>query len=165
MLYLKALSLNDGEDIYNFLQEIDLNDNGFTNPVNDMTFEEYKLWHAKEYNYDRGINMEAWRVPQSSYWLYCGEQPVGYGRLRHKLNFALIDGSGHIGYAVARSKRGLGYGNELLRLLLLECDKLNISKVQISAHSDNIPSNKIIIKHGGTIIRENNMNNTYIINR
>lgn len=163
MLYLKCLSLNDGEDIYRMLQEIDNDDNGFHNKVKGMTYAQYCGWLSKEYDYDNGINMPGWMVPQSSYWLYCDEVPVGYGRIRHHLNKNLEDNSGHIGYAIALSKRGLGYGNKILRLLMIECKRLGIKEVQIGANKENIRSNKVILCNKGVFIRDNQEKNFYKI--
>ncbi|MCL2884036.1 MAG: GNAT family N-acetyltransferase, partial [Oscillospiraceae bacterium] len=70
---------------------------------------------------------------------------------------------GHIGYAIASPYRGKGYGNELLRLLLVEAGKMCIHEVHVNANKDNEPSNKVIIAHGGRLLRETEEKNYYII--
>ena len=160
MLYLRRLNCDDGEEIYNMLQEIARDDNGFRNKANGMTFDEFRIWLKNEYAVDNG-KLEDWMVPQTSYWLYDGDKPIGYGRIRHYLNDALRENSGHIGYAIRKSERGLGYGNRILGLLLEECKKLEINDVQISAHDDNIPSNKVIVRNGGILKRNTNGKNFY----
>ncbi len=162
MVYLKKLSNNDGIEIYNMLQEIAYNDNGFNNKACGMTFEQYKQWLVKEYSFDDG-NLEDWMVPQTSYWLYDDNVPIGYGRIRHCLNDNLRENSGHIGYAIRKTKRGKGYGNMLLSLLLDECKKFGISKVQIGANKNNIASNKIIVNHKGLLIRSSESKNFYLV--
>ena len=162
MVYLKKLSLTDDIEIYDMLQEIASNDNGFHNKVCGMTYKFFKEWLVKEYSVDNG-NLEDWMVPQTSYWLYDGEQPIGYGRIRHYLNDNLAETSGHIGYAIRRKERAKGYGNKLLSLLLEECKILGIGTVQIGANTNNIPSNKIILNHGGNLIRVSNDKNFYQI--
>ncbi len=162
MIFLKRLSLGDDINIYEMLQEIAYDDNGFHNKVKGMTYEEFKKWLKKEYAVDNG-ELESWMVPQTSYWLYDDEKIVGYGRLRHYLNDNLEKTSGHIGYAIRKSERGKGYGNIILTLLLEECKKLNIEKVQIGANVENAASNKIIINHNGSLIRCENNKNFYII--
>lgn len=47
MIFLKKLSLNDDEKIYDMLQEIASNDNGFHNKVNGMTYKEFRKWLKK----------------------------------------------------------------------------------------------------------------------
>lgn len=162
MFFLKKLSLTDDESIYEMLQEIAQNDNGFHNKVNGMSYKEFKRWLKKEYAVDNG-KLEKWMVPQTSYWLYDNERPVGYGRIRHCLNDNLALTGGHIGYAIRKSERGKGYGNVILTLLLEECKKLNIETVQIGANIDNIPSNKIILKHNGFLFRCSDSKNFYHI--
>lgn len=70
MMKLKKLSLNDGVDIYEMLQEIDSQENGFHNSVKGMSQEDFIEWLAKEHGYDRGANLLGWIVPQFSYQLY-----------------------------------------------------------------------------------------------
>lgn len=163
MVYLKKLSLGDGIAIYNMLQEIVADDNGFHNKVYGMTFDEFKIWIAKEYSYDNG-NLESWMVPQSSYWMYDDDVPIGYGRIRHYLNNNLKETSGHIGYAIAVSKRGRGYGNSILALLKEECVKLELEVIQIGAKAENSLSNKVILKNGGVFLRESHGKNFYSVN-
>ena len=162
MVYLKRLSLEDSCEIYKMLQEIAPDDNGFHNKANGMSFEQFEEWLKKELSVDNGC-LEGWMVPQSSYWLYDGDRPVGYGRLRHFLNDSLKETGGHIGYAIRSSERGKGYGNKILALLLDECKKINIDTVQISANTDNIPSNKVIRNNGGVLIRTSMGKNFYNI--
>ena len=162
MIFLKKLSLSDDEKIYDMLQEIACNDNGFHNKVNGMSYKEFKRWLKKEFAVDNR-KFEKWMVPQTSYWLYDDDRPVGYGRIRHCLNENLSQTGGHIGYAIRSSERGKGYGNIILTLLLEECKKLNIEKVQIGANVDNIPSNKIILKHNGILFRCSDNKNFYNI--
>ena len=161
-IYLKKLSPEDGEELYEMLQDIGENENGFHNKAKGMTFSAFKEWLEKECAYDRGA-LEEWMVPQSSFWLFDDHRPVGYGRLRHCLNAFLKEHSGHIGYAVRQSARGKGYGTVLLVLLLEECKRLNIGEVQVGANADNAPSNKIIIKNGGRLVRVSAGKNFYKI--
>lgn len=161
-LHLRPLSLDDGREIYDMLQQIASNDNGFHNPVCGMSVGEYGEWLRREYGYDTG-DLEDWMVPQSSYWLYDGDQPVGYGRLRHRLNAALEAHSGHIGYAIAQPYRGRGYGNAILALLLNEAARLGLKWVQIGANADNARSNRVIRHCGGELIRTDGSKNLYRI--
>lgn len=162
MFYLKRLALSDGIEIYQMLQEISANDNGFHNKAFGITFDDYQKWITKEYAVDNGA-LETWMVPQTSYWLFDDKKPIGYGRVRHSLNNLLKETSGHIGYAIRTSERGKGYGNIILSLLLKECQKIGIPEVQIGANVDNIPSNKVIQNQGGTLLRTSNGKNFYII--
>jgi len=164
MFYLKKISVDDGKDIYEMLQDIEKEENGFHNDAKDIVFAEFNDWLKKHYNYSENIGLPEEWVPQTTFWLYFGEKPVGLGRIRHYLNDTLRLDGGHVGYTISKSCRGNGYGNEILRLLLQECQKLGIFEVHIGAWKDNIRSNKIIIKNGGKLCRENEKKNYYIIN-
>ena len=79
MIHLKKISLLDDIEIYNMLQEIASNDNGFQNRVYGMSYDQFKEWLKKEYAVDNG-DLEDWMVPQTSYWLYDDKIPIGYGK-------------------------------------------------------------------------------------
>ena len=44
---LRKLSAEDGENIYDMLQKIPADENGFINSVYGKTYEEYKAWLEK----------------------------------------------------------------------------------------------------------------------
>ena len=75
----------------------------------------------------------------------------------------MAETSGHVGYAIRQTERNKGYGTKILPLLLVECKKLNIEKVQIGANADNIASNKVILKNGGILFRISKNKNFYHI--
>lgn len=162
-LVLQPLAATDGENVYSMLQGIDQNENGFENPVQGMPREDYAAWLVRYEAYSRGENMPDWMVPETIYWLMDGDTPVGCGHLRHMLNDALREGSGHIGYAIAKPFRGKGYGNAILALLLQEARKIGIERVQVRANTDNERSNKVIRANGGVMYREKEGKNYYHI--
>lgn len=163
MLTLKSLSAHDGQKIYEMLQEIEANENGFSNDANGMTYSEFESWIKQAHELDNGINMPDWMVPQSSYWLFNNDLPIGIGRIRHCLNDSLRETGGHIGYAIRPSERGKGYGTVLLALLMEKSKQLDISQLQVGAEAYNIQSNKIIMRNGGVFTRESNGKNFYRI--
>ena len=130
-LFLKQLSKNDNKQIYEMLQKIEKNDNGFHNEVKDMPYEEYLFWIKKNEEYSKNIGLKDWMVPQTTFWLYKDDMPIGYGRIRHYLNEKLIKDSGHVGYAISSPYRGNGYRILFLKLLNDECIKLDIKRIQI----------------------------------
>jgi|GEM_PF-705530 len=162
-LSLRKLSADDGREIYDMLQGIAENDNGFHNSVKDMPYEEFSGWLAKTAGFSESIGLEDWMVPESTFWLYDGDTPVGCGRLRHHLNDTLKKDGGHIGYAISEKFRGKGFGREILPLLLKEAGKMGIAEVHIGANKDNVWSNKIIVKCGAKLVRETDVKCHYVI--
>lgn len=94
-------------------------------------------------------------VPASTYWLIeDNRRIIGTVNIRHRLNEALAFRGGHISYYVRPSERGKGYGTQLLSLALERCREMGMEKVLITCKKDNIPSAKIIKKHGGVLTSE-----------
>lgn len=125
-VYLKKLSLEDGEEYFSMLKSIGTSENAFSNPVHDMTFEQFLLWRNERYQWDHGENLPKNYVRQTIYWLCVDETPVGIGKLRHALTDESRVFGGNIGYAIAPIYRGKGYGNVILKLLLDEANKNSV---------------------------------------
>ena len=158
---LKKLSITDETDIYNMLQEIPKDENGFVNGCNGLSYDEYKKWLIHSDNIANGIGLEDWMVSQNTYWLYIGGKPVGMGKLRHRLTEKLKEEGGHIGYAIAPSYRSRGYGKLLLKSLIYEAKKMDIDRLLITIQNYNTASVQVALSNGGTIERVNDTR-TYI---
>jgi len=150
-LELRKLSLEDGMDIYDMLQEIPKDENGFMNGCHGLTYDEYKQWLIRSNNIANGIGLEDWRVPANTYWLYVNGEPVGMGKLRHRLTDKLREDGGHVGYAIAPSYRNLGYGKILLKLLVDEAKAIGIDSLLIAVQNHNTASLHVAIANGGKI--------------
>ena len=151
---LRPLSSADGREIYEMLQEIPADENGYVNGVHGMIYEEYKAWLAREESAAKETEIvDGWKVPQSTYWLMIGGKPVGQGRIRHFLTDALREAGGNIGYAIRPSARGNGYGTILLQELMREAGKMGIDRALVTVHNDNSASIKVALKNGGEIER------------
>lgn len=156
MLYLKTLSSADGADIYKMLQGIDVVENSFTNPVHDMSFEQYKVWLIQQEDWSKGKNLPDGYVGQTIFWLMDGEKAVGIGKIRHALTPASRQNGGNIGYAISNENRGKGYGNVILGLLLEKARQMKITEIMLTVDKFNYASKKVIEKNGGILFDENN---------
>jgi predicted acetyltransferase len=120
---LKKLSVNDGYDIFNMLQEIPKDENGFINNINGLTFNDYKKWLIKSDLDSKKTEIEdGWKVPQSIFWFFVDDKPVGMGKIRHFLTDRLLQEGGTLGYTIIPDERNKGYGTILLRELLKEAN-------------------------------------------
>lgn len=147
---------NTNEEIYQMLQEIGPGENGFINGfyINDR--DEFNKKIKRNYEISLGINLEEHYVPQTIFWVTFNGNPIGYAKLRHKLNENLYKRGGHIGYVIRPSSRKMGYGKLLLQELLKEAKHLNIEKVLLTVDEDNIASRKIIEWNNGELTQEDN---------
>jgi len=102
-------------------------------------------------DYAAGLNLPEGYVQASAFWLYAGDRPVGFGKLRHRLNDTLRRDGGHIGYGVRPTERGRGYGSALLSRLLDEAAKLGIEQALITVNTHNEPSKGVAIGNGGKL--------------
>jgi predicted acetyltransferase len=77
---------------------------------------------------------------------------VGVTRLRHHINtLFLANEGGHIGYDVAPSWRGKGYGHLALQAALREAQRLHLDRVLLIADESNLASRRVIERHAGEL--------------
>lgn len=155
---LIQLRIVDGYDIYDMLQEIPQNENGYINNVNGMTFNDFKEWLIKDNSLSQNKELiDGWKVPSSTYWLYIDGRPVGVGRIRHFLTDKLREEGGHIGYSIRPSERNKGYGTILLKKLLTEANNIGIDDVLLTIRNENVYSIKVALANKGIIEKRNDM--------
>ena len=99
-------------------------------------------------------------VPGSAYFCLdtVRNRFVGAVNIRHYLNESLLLNGGHIGDGVRPSERRKGIATEMIALALKECRKLGIDRVLLVCNKDNIGSAKSIIRNGGVLENEINVN-------
>lgn len=162
---LRPLSSSDGRDIYDMLQEMPAEENGYVNAMHGQSSEEYHAWLIRQEKAARSTGIvDGWKVPQSTYWLYADGKPVGQGKIRHFLTDALREAGGNIGYAIRPSERSKGYGAILLRRLMREAAGMGIGRALITIRNGNLPSIRVAEKCGGQLERVNDTRHFYWVN-
>ena len=111
--------------------------------------------------YSQGENLPNGHVPVDEYWLLepASGRILGAIRLRHRLNPYLEERGGHIGYAVRPAERRKGYGTRMLGILLgwlrdptwRQERGLDLQRVLVTCHTENIASARIIEANGGVL--------------
>ena len=99
-------------------------------------------------------------VPDSTFFALDTSRDIFVGaiNIRHQLNERLLLDGGHIGDGVRPSERRKGFGTEIVRLGLEECKKLGIYRVLMVCDKDNIGSRKTILRNGGILENEIEVN-------
>lgn len=151
---LLKLTTKVDENVYKMLQEIPKEENGFRNMFAKLSLEEFQEELVTREKESRGEDLPDYKVPQSIYWFYVDENPVGMVKLRHFLNDSLRENGGHIGYALTPRFRGKGYANKMLELALLEAKNLGINKVLLICEANNTASKAVIVNNGGALEKE-----------
>lgn len=158
-IYLRALSLNDGEKELEYLRNLPENENGFYNPASPeelLNEEVFQKWLNQRYLESKGENLKEGYVPQTIYWVMNENNIVGIGKLRHYLNEKLLEVGGHIGLGISNECRTKGVGTEALKLLLEEAQNLGVEEVLLTNNEDNYASRRIVEKCGGVLEGINN---------
>jgi predicted acetyltransferase len=148
---LKELTLSDGKDIYDMIQSAGRGENGFLNTGYGLSYAMFQHYLEGNYNMAKGIGLRFEYVPQTMFWLYIDDKPVGIGKLRHYLNASLLVVGGHIGYSIIPSERGKGFGNIILSELLKKAKEKGIDRVLLTCNLSNTASRKVIEKNGGVL--------------
>lgn len=151
-LTIRKLAIDDTEDIYNMLQKIPADENGFINSANGKTYDEYRLWLEKSYatSLQEGI-IDGWKVPETIFWLFEDGKPVGFGKIRHYLTDRLLEAGGNIGYSIIPEARGRGLGKMLVAGLIEEGRKIGVKRLLFTIRNSNIPSIKAALANSGVI--------------
>ncbi len=149
---LRKAAVTDGMDIYEMLQELPADENGFINQAAGMRFHEYKEWlKGKVQNAEQTGIVDGWKVPATTFWLFEDGRPVGCGSVRHFLTDKLLEQGGNIGYSIRPSDRNRGLGKVLLSLLINESGKMGIDRLLLTIQNGNLPSLHVALANGGKI--------------
>lgn len=151
--YLKAASQTDGVAVYSMLQEFPAEENGFTNSAKGLLTRQFPAYLRRLEQAADGTNLAKNRVPQTTYWFMRDDYPVGIVKLRHRLNDALRNQGGHVGYGVRPSERGKGMGKLMLISLLPKARKLSLNKLLVTCFETNEPSRRMVEAVGGRLER------------
>lgn len=76
---------------------------------------------------------------------------LGFLNLRLRLNKALLNFAGHIGYSICPSERGKGYAKEALRQGLQVAKEKNIKRALVTCSTENPASRAVIVSNGGAL--------------
>lgn len=149
-LILKEATINDKEKILEMKLEIENYDNNFEGLSNISQIDNYELFLEKleKNKHQELINPEY--SPQTTYFAFDNDNNIVGGIIiRYLLKGTLINHGGNIGYLIRPSKRGMGYGKEMLSLALDKCKELNLNKVLVTCRDKNIGSKKVIEDNNG----------------
>jgi predicted acetyltransferase len=94
------------------------------------------------------------RVPANTYFFVrtSDDKIIGMINIRHKLNEFLLNEGGHIGYSIRPAERNKGYGTEMLKLALVECQRLGFKEICLNCNDNNYDSQKVILNNGGIFL-------------
>ena len=150
-IFIKEVSISDSDNwaIYEMLQDIGKEENGFMNSGYGISRNEYGKLIDKYIKNKTEPEIVKGYVPQTIFWLFDGTEVIGYSKMRSYLTDNLRIKGGHIGYGIRRSKRQRGYGKILLKETIKEIEKIGVKEILLTCDASNIGSRKIIESNGG----------------
>jgi len=148
-MYLKQLSLEDSEDIFDLVKDVDGTEGGFM--IDNPSEAGFYNFLQKRYNESEGIDLKPGRVPQDIYWFYKDDSPVGIIKLRRTLTEHLIKRGGNMGYYIRKDSRRKGYARHMLKLCLKKLRDEGMKRVLITCDEDNLGSQRVIEINGGIL--------------
>ena len=156
MLELRKLNHADAAAQWEYVAGLPADENGFTNPYEGISFEDYReIVLPEQMMHETPANMPDWFVPCSYYYLWEDDTLLGEFRIRHHLTDALRAGAGHIGYSIKKEHRGKGYGTKGLALTLeVARNIVPENEIFLRVLKSNIPSFRVICSNGGYIAGE-----------
>ena len=156
-IYLKKVNYEDLDKEYEAIISIPEDENGLVNKYYNVSKDEFKNRVIPELlNHADGIDLVPGHVPDTYFFLWDDKEIVGLFKIRHYLTDALINGAGHIGYAIIKKYRGKGYATAGLNCAIEICKNLiKEDEIYLSSHKDNPASLKVQIKCGAYLIGEN----------
>lgn len=148
-MYLRALALKESREVFHLIEDVNGEEAGFM--MDRVSEENFSEFLKKRHDESLGINLEPGRVPQTIYWFYAKERPVGIIKVRRTLTDHLLKRGGNIGYYIRKGSRRLGYGKEMLRLCLEMLRDEGMDRVLITCDEDNEGSQRVITSNGGVL--------------
>lgn len=149
MLIAREFTINDQQEIKEFIDEINNTDQNFEGLNIIKKANDYDLF-LKELLINKYLGrINPPNIHQTTFGVFEDNKLIGGFNLRHELTEHTINHGGHIGYLIRPSKRNKGYGTKLLNLALKEAKKINITKVLITCNINNKASEKVILNNGG----------------
>lgn len=133
-------------EAYNEYIEHGVTTYSFTDPSSCDIFEKFD-------NYRNERNLRPDRVGEDKYWLVDDERAyfIGEIAIRHRLNDALAQRGGHIGYGVRYSEWNRGYGTRMMAMALEKAKARGLSPVLVTCNDDNFASARVAEKNGFTL--------------
>ena len=146
----------DEERAYDLQKSFAPNENGFVNGAYGLSRQAFSEFVQLRKRNSQGLDLPEGHVPDTVYVLEDdSEGYVGIVKLRHRLNDALRQGAGHIGYGIRKEYRGRGYATAALSLALDVARKIvPEDEIYLSVRKDNPASLKVQLRNGARVDHE-----------
>jgi len=163
-IWLKEISVEDGEEFCNCLLELARYPDAYARPVpSDFTEEEFEGLKETRVKMFNGIP-ERPNIPRTNtYWVMDGERPIGYATLKHTVD--MTKPGGHFGCCLIKEYQNKGVGTIVSNLLSeIAVNEIGLEEVLFTSKDENIQSQKSVEKMGGRLIGIHDGYHFYMMN-
>ena len=156
MIHIREANYDDYDAEWQLVRDMPEYENGYVNQWHSIDRAGFDKALYEMLEFADGIGLPQGYVPETTLFIWRDFDIIGQAKIRHYLNDALRNGSGHIGYWLAPQYRGKGYGTEALRLVLQFAEEIvPEDEFYLRTDSTNIASLTIMKKNGGRVVAEN----------
>ncbi|MFW5688561.1 MAG: GNAT family N-acetyltransferase [Spirochaetota bacterium] len=152
-IVIRPASTTDGLEVWSMIQEIGPGENGFHNAGYGVPFSRFERFLMRLVEAHLGRGLPEGHVPQTTYWGFAGDHPIGIVKLRHWLTDALRQTGGHIGYSIRPHERRRGYAVQMLGCALREASRRGIDRALITVNEENRASWRVVEANGGELVQ------------
>lgn len=151
-MFKKLVPFKDciNEDLYEMYQDIPKQEIGSINKLYQVSYEEFKIICQMIIQEESKTNIDL-NTTTKRFILYVDSIPIGEVGIRTTLNDFWINHGSQIFYKIRKSKRGMGYGNDILKMGLEKAKEMGFTKIRINCDNNNLASKKIILNNKGKI--------------
>ena len=162
-IWLKEVSVNDGEEFCDLLIELANYDEAYAKPVpGDFSKDDFQSFKEARVQMALGENLPSYVVPTSTYWIMDQNEAIGYATLKHWVD--PNKPGGHLGCCLKRSHQNQGLGTIVAnKLSEIAYNNLGITELVYTSKDENIQSQKSLEKIGAKLVSTHDGYHFYVV--
>ena len=163
-IWLKPVSLEDGQEYCDLLIELAGYEDAYARPVPaDFKPEDFASFKKARLMMSTGIDLPASITQTNTYWVMDESTPIGYATLKHQAD--LIKPGGHTGCCLKKEYQNKGIGIIVAdKLEEIAYTELGIEEVIYTSKNENEQSQRSVLKIGGELVSVHDGYHFYKVN-
>lgn len=152
-IWLKEISVDDGDEFGNLLIELSRYKDVYARPVpDDFELEEFDSFKKTRVKMALGEDLPSHVKRTSTYWVMDDNTPIGYATLKHEID--INKPGGHYGLCLKKEYQNKGLGTIVSDMLSdIAYNQLGITEVVFTSKNENVQSQKSVDKIGATLFK------------
>ena len=153
-IWLKEFDRDDDAIFLELLNELSSYTDVYAKPTEGiLTEDEFNYFKDARIKMKEGIDLPEGVIPTTSYWVMCGDIPIGYSTLKHYVD--LEKPGGHFGCCLKKDYQNKGIGKVVAELLSkIAFEEYEIEEVVFTAKKENEQSKNSLKNIGAEFVSE-----------